>query len=121
MESVFAIGGKEAYQFVPLCGGEAGTYADVLQSSGDVEEAEKKGADVGAFAVLVPAKSGDDTVAVALVFDLELAAFVGSVDAGEWLGNEAVEAGAFETAEPVLGDGAVRGCGCEVERRLGVA
>ena len=71
-----------------------------------------------AVAVLVPAKAGDDAVAVALVLDLEHDALVRLVGAADRLGHHAVEPGAFEALEPVGGDGAVACRGREVDRRL---
>jgi hypothetical protein len=65
----------------------------------------------------VPAEPADHAVALALVLDLEHDALVGLVGAGGGLGHHAVEAGALEAAEPVLGGGAVGGGGGEVERR----
>ena len=55
----------------------------------------------------MPAESGDDAVAVALVLDLEHDALVGLVRAVGGFGDDAVEAGAFEAVKPVRGDGAV--------------
>ena len=84
-----------------------------------VVEAEEERADEGLFvsAIFVPAEACDDAVAVALVLDLQHGALVGLVGAGEWLGDDAVEAGALEAAEPVLGEGAVVGGGGEVDGR----
>ena len=68
---------------------------------------EQQRSDGGAFALLVPAESGDDAVAFALVLHLQHDALVGLVGAGVRLGDDAVEARAFEAAKPVGGDGAV--------------
>ena len=93
---VLAIGLEEGYEFFALGGGEAGADAYVLELAGVVVEAEEEGADGSSLPVFVPAEAGDNAVAVALVLDLEEGALVGGVGAVEGLGDDAVEAGAFE-------------------------
>jgi len=106
-----AIGLEEGSKLFALGCREAGTGADVLEGAAGVVEAEEQGADEGVGTVLVPAETGDDAVAVALVLDLEHGPFVWCVRAGEGLGHDAVESGAFEAGEPVCGGGVVFGGG----------
>ncbi len=75
-ERVLAIGREEFCELPPLLVREARADADVLQRAGVVEKAEQQRADMRALAFLVPAKAGNDAVAIALVLDLEHHALV---------------------------------------------
>ena len=89
-QCVVAIGFEERDEVAAFLLGEAGADADVLELAGGVVEAEEEGADGGVEAVLVPAKAGDDAVAVALMLDLEHGAFAGLVGGGEGFGHDAI-------------------------------
>jgi hypothetical protein len=78
-ERVLAIGREIFRQLPALLFREAGAHADVLQRAGIVEEAEQQRADGRPLAFLVPAKTGDHAVAIALVLHLEHHALVGLV------------------------------------------
>ena len=82
-----------------------------------VVEAEQERADHRARPVLVPAEAGDDAVGRARVLDLDHRALAGAVRRVETLGHHAVETGALEAAEPVLGERAIARRGREVDRR----
>ena len=69
----------------------------------------------GAIAFFVPAKSRHDTVAVALVFDLEHCAFVRLVGSGRELGHDAIQAGTLEPTKPIGGNATVVGCRCDMD------
>ena len=92
----------------------------MMEDAGVVVEAEKERADRLGAALLgahVPAKAGDDAVGGTHVLDLlhrPLARLVGRV---ERLGDDAVEAGALELAQPRRGDVAVVRHRRQVERR----
>src|SRR5579875_2208526 len=65
----------------------------------------------------MPAKSSEDAVAITLMLYLQhhtLVRFVGSFNT---LGHHAIEPGAFESLEPVLGHGVVLGRRGEMDRR----
>src|SRR5215472_2272463 len=81
----------------------------MLQGAGSVEEAQQQRADKCALTFLVPAKSCDHAVAIALVLDLEHHAFVGLVGSRRKLGHDAVKTCALKAAKPVCGDAAVGG------------
>jgi hypothetical protein len=112
---VFTVGLEEGYELFTFGRGKAGADAYVLEVAGVVEEAEEERADGSSLPFFVPAEAGDYAVAVALVLDLEQGALVGGVGAGEGLGDDAVEAGAFEAGEPVLRCGAVFRCRREMD------
>ena len=63
-------------KFPALLFGEAGADADVLQRPRIVEKAEQQRSDSRALTFLVPPKSGDNAVAIALVLNLEHHALV---------------------------------------------
>ncbi len=94
--------------------------ADVMEHAGVVEQAEQQRADrLGAavFGALVPAKAGDDAVGGARVLDLQHRPLARLVGRGERLGDDAVEAGAFELAQPRRRDVALARRRREVKRR----
>jgi hypothetical protein len=66
----------------------------------------------------VPAKPGDDTVALPLVLHLEHHALVRLVGGVGALRHDAVEAGPLEAPKPVLRRGVVGGRRRDVHRRL---
>src|SRR5260370_7364793 len=75
-ESVVRIGTQKSPQFLTFSLREALTHADVLQRPRAVKQAEQKRADRRAVASFVPSKASHDTIAVALVLDLEHHALV---------------------------------------------
>lgn len=119
LHGVLAEGGEEVDELAAFGFSEAGAGAYVLELAGVVVQAEEERTDEGVFAAFVPAKAGDDAVAVALVLDLEHGPLVGLIDAAGCFGDDAVEARTFEAAEPVFGLCVIPCGGCEVERRLG--
>ena len=114
-ESIFAVGREEGEEFAARFGGEAGADADVLENFRVVVETEEKGTDLLAGGVFVPAESGNDAVAIALVLDFEHDALVGLIGEIDGFGDDAVEAGAFEALEPVECDAAICCGGRDVE------
>ncbi len=71
------------------------------------------------LALLVPAKAGHDTIAIALVLDLKHHALIRFVGSGDRLSDDAVEAGALEATKPIGSDASIDCCGRQVKRRLG--
>ena len=118
-ESVFAIRREEGEEIAAHGCGEAGADTDVLKDLCVVVEAQEKGTDLFASGIFVPAESGDDAIAVALVFDLEHYALVGLVGEIYGLGYYAIESSAFETVEPVDGGTTVSCRRRDVDWRLG--
>jgi hypothetical protein len=88
----------------------------VVQRAGVVVETEQQGAH-GVFAVLVPAKAGDDAVGAAHVLDLEHRALARLIRRRLELRDDTVETGAFELRQPTFSLGAVARDGREVQRR----
>jgi hypothetical protein len=88
-----------------------------MERAGIVEQAQEEGAD--AFAVLVSAESGDDTVGGSLVLDLEHDPLVGEIVKVRGLDDHAIESRPFEAREPVRSHIGVLGGRCQVDRRLG--
>ena len=107
---VLAVGSEEREQFAPFFAGEAGADADVLKRLRSVIEAEEQRADLLAWGFAIPAKARNHAVAITFVLDLEHDALVGLVGKIVRLGDYAVEAGAFESPEPIERDFAI-GCG----------
>src|SRR5204862_1380337 len=101
VEGVLAVRGKEIHELAALGRGKARADADVLEVRRVVEEAEEERADRGTVRVLVPAKAGDDAVALALVLHLEHHALVRLIDARLRLRHHAVQSCPFEAPEPV--------------------
>ncbi len=79
----------------------------MVQGAVVVEQPEQQRADP--LAVLVPAEPGDDAVGRALVLHLPHHPLVLQVGLVGRLGHHAVEPGALEAREPVLGDVGVVG------------
>ena len=100
-------------------GGERRGDADVVERALVVVEPEQERADHRSGAVLVPAKAGDDAVGRARVLDLDHRALAGRYGDVEALRHDAVEPGALEAAEPVLGERAIARRRREVDRRRG--
>ena len=69
----------------------------MLQGTRVIVETKEQRPDVGAIPVFVPTKAGNDAVALPLVLHLELRALIRSVDAGQRLGDEAIQTGTFKT------------------------
>ena len=120
VEGMLAIGRQKLHELATLLVGEARTHADVLEVAVVVVEAEEERADRRSLRVLVPAESGDNAIAVALVLDLEHDAPVRLIDAVLRFCHHAVEARTLEAPEPIGGRGAVARRGRDVERRRGV-
>src|SRR5207237_5429243 len=99
VEAVLAVRGKEIHELAALGRGKARADADVLEVRRVVEEAEEERADRGTVRVLVPAKAGDDAVALALVLHLEHHALVRLIDTRLRLGHHAVQSCPLEAAE----------------------
>ena len=87
---------------------ERADHADAGQRAVVVVEAEQQRADRVRPALVQPV-AGDDAVGGALVLDLEHGPLVRLVGAVERLRDHAVETGALELVEPLLGDASVRG------------
>ena len=100
-QRVLAVWREEFYKLASLLFREARADADMLQRAGVVEKAEQERADSRALTLLVPAKAGNDTIAIALVLDLEHHALVGFVGSRNRLGDDAVETGALEATKPI--------------------
>src|SRR3989442_928927 len=66
-EGILAIGRAEWRELAALLLREARADADVLQRARIVKKAEQQGADIRAISFLVPSKTGNDAVAIALV------------------------------------------------------
>src|SRR5688572_3151091 len=82
-----------------------------------VVQAKQERADVLVFAVLVPAEACHDTVRRTRVLHLDHRALAWLVDSAFGLRDHAVEAGALEASQPVLGDGTVARHRREMNRR----
>lgn len=120
-KGIFAPGLEEGDEFLAFFFGETGAHADVLQRSRIVVKAEEQRSDGGTLTFPVPAEAGDDAIAVALMFDLEHHALVRLVSSCDGLGDDAVEACAFEATKPVERGRSIAGCGGEVDRRVAEA
>ena len=110
VEGVLGQRGQFGEQFLALLDGERGRDTDVVHHPVVVEQSQEHRAD--AFAVLVDAVSGQRTVRRALVLDLDQGPLVRLVLVVEPLGDDAVESGAFERREPLVGH-----CGVLARRR----
>ena len=88
--------------------GERRRDADVLQPAVGVQAEQQRAEQrpLGRRGLVLPV-AGDDDVRGALVLDLQHRAAVGGVRRPERLGDDAVEPGALERAEPLLGLGRV--------------
>src|SRR5262245_26605702 len=117
-QRVLAVWGEEFYELAAFLVREAGADADMLQSAGVVVKAEQERTHSGSLAFLVPAKTGHDTIAFALVFDLEHHALVGFIRSENRLGDDPVQPSALETMKPARGYAQFVGCWREVYRRL---
>src|SRR5260221_6702753 len=103
-ESIVTIGIQKFHQLLAFRLREARAHADVLQPTRIVIEAEQKRSDQCAFACFVPSKAGHDTIAIALMLNLDHHALVRLIGAGDWLGDNPVEARAFKALEPIRRD-----------------
>ena len=65
----------------------------------------------------MPSKAGNDTVAIALVLDLEHHALVRFVNAGSRLGDDTIETRAFKAAKPIGRNTRFPCCRRQMERR----
>src|SRR4051812_11139733 len=118
VEGPFAQRRELLHELLAACHGEGRGDADVMERPLVVVEAEEKRPDHRPGTVLVPAEPGDHAVGGARVLDLHHLALAGEVVALEALGDDAVEARAFETREPVAGDGELTRRWREVDGRL---
>ena len=103
-----------------LLAGERRGDADVVQLAAVVEQSEQQRTDHRIPAVLVPAESGDDAVGGARVLDLDHRPLARLVAAVVRLGHHAVQAGAFESRQPVDRGRAVAGHRRHMNRRRDV-
>src|SRR5262245_25530481 len=101
LKRVFPVGLEKLDELLSLRRREARAHADVLQAPCVVEEAEQQRSDRRALRVLVPAKSGDDAIALALMLHLQHRALVRLIETRHLLRHHAVEPSAFESLEPV--------------------
>src|SRR5215468_2976146 len=100
-ESILTVGCKEFYQLASLLFREARADADMLQRAIVVKKAEQERADSRTRTFLVPAKAGNNTIALALVLDLEHHTLIRLIGPQSRLGDHAVETSALEATEPV--------------------
>ena len=84
----------------------------MLQRTCSVKQTEQQRTNQGAIALLVPAKSSDYAVAIALVFDLEHDTFIRLIGTLKGLGDHSVEACTFEALKPVQRNTAIGSCRC---------
>src|SRR5258706_11049445 len=110
VQRILAIGSEKLHQLQPFYVGEARTDSDVLEISAVVVKAEQERADFGFLTALVPTESGDDAVAIALVFDFQHDALVRLVGSILGLRNDPVESRALEASEPIGRGVPVAGC-----------
>src|SRR5260370_2081483 len=103
-KSVVTIGSQKSHQFLAFSLREARAHADVLQRPRAVKQAEQKRADRRAVASFVPSKASHDTIAVALVLDLEHHALVRLIRAGNRLCHDPLKTLAFKAPEPIRND-----------------
>ena len=82
-----------------------------------VVETEQEGADHRARALRVPSEAGDHAVGGAGVLHLDHRPLAGAIGRVEPLGHDAIEPGALEATEPVLGERAIARGRREVHRR----
>src|SRR6185295_19425192 len=80
---------------------ERGRDPDVVELAVVVVQPQQERADVRAGPVLVPPEAGHDAVGRPLVLDLQHRALARLVRRLEALGDDAVEAGALDTVEPI--------------------
>ena len=106
-ECRFAIRRQKLRQFTSLLRCEAGANADVMKRAGVVEESQQERADCIAMAFLVPSKTCDDAVAIALMFYFKHHALIRLINAGKRLRNDTVEACAFKASKPISCDGRI--------------
>jgi len=71
VERILSIWSEKFHQLLPSRIGEAGADADMLQVSVIIIETQQQRPDLRFLAPLVPAKSGDDAIALALVLHLQ--------------------------------------------------
>ena len=116
LEGVVPIGRQLVDQLLAPHHGEGAGHADVVQVPVVVVEPQQQRADHAT--ALVPPKPGDDTVGRALVLDLQHHPLILAVVQVSALRDYAVEAGAFEASEPVVGHDDVRGQRRDVHGRL---
>src|SRR5437868_499088 len=109
-ERLLAIWRQKLHQLKSFCIGETGADANVLEISIVVVETEQQRSNFRFLAALVPAKSGDHAVALALVLHLEHHPLVRLVSPAFRFGDDAIESCTLEALKPV-------GCGRSVARR----
>src|SRR5262249_40837609 len=103
-QCIFPVRLEKLNKFFSLLGAEARTNPNVLESTCVIKQSKQQRAHHRALAFLVPAKSSNHTVAVALVFDLDHDALVGFVSSCWVLNYDAVQTRAFKAAKPIRGN-----------------
>src|SRR5262245_12219830 len=116
-ECVFTIRFKELCQLLALRCAKARTHTDVLQLALVIEETEQQRSNQTPVTLFVPAKPGDNAVAIAFMLYLEHKTFVRNIGSFNRLGHHTIKAGAFKAAKPVCGDLAIAGGGGQVKDR----
>ena len=114
-QRILAVGAKECEELPPLFLCKAGADANVLERSSVVIQSQQKGANGVVLALLIPAKAGDDAVAIALMLQLEHDPLVRFVGAFHRLDHDSIEARTFKALKPVGGDGSFCSCRCQVK------
>ena len=99
---------KIAGELLPLLLRKTRADADMLQHASLVVQAQQQGAYLRVLAVLVPAKSGNHAVAIALMLHLQHDAFVRLVHPCPVFGDDTVQTRALKASKPVFGDAGLR-------------
>src|SRR2546428_142830 len=97
---------------------KAAADAHMLQNAGIVVEAEQQRANSRALPVLVPSKTANDTIAIALVLHFEHNALVGFIRFRNRLRYDAVKTRALKASKPIRSNGEVSRCRRQMDRRL---
>ena len=117
-ERILSIRLEKLHELATFHVGEARADTDMFEISIIVIQAEQKRADGVFISALVPAKSGDDAVAVPLMLDLEHHSLVRLIGSSLGFRDYTVESGALESAKPVCGQASVPCCRRDMKRRL---
>src|SRR5690348_3657814 len=104
---------------MPLLDRKTRAHADVLQRAAVIIKSQKQRTNRRALAFLVPAKSRDYAIAVALMLHLEHDALVRLIRSRDRLGYHAIQARAFKSPKPIRSHRSVPRCRRQMNRRLG--